>query len=269
VQAYIKSLLNLLKTALPLTIVFSGIFTTPVSADATGFLSLINNYRQQNGVSTLVEDQNLTNAACWFASDLGANNPKFDDPAHTDSQGRSMGQRLTDFGVSGSRAENIFSTTAGSSAQYAFDSWKGSSGHNTNMLNSIYTRIGIGRANLNGKWYWATDFANGSATSLTSQCGISTTPPSPTPPNPNPSMSQTPSQESKPTPKVETQVPAINLNEPTRSASRNLNLVEISTFSAQSAESFGLVKGISLGSLVLVNIALFGLVFWKLLRWFR
>ena len=177
-----------LLAACSLTAIFLGTLANPARADTTGFLSLINSYRQQNGAGTLVEDQNLTNSSCWFADDMGAKN--YFPYDHVDSQGRTMNKRLTDFGVSGSRSENIFYTTSGSSANYAFDAWKGSSGHNTNMLGSAYTRIGIGRANYNGRWYWVTDFANGSATTMTNQCGQLAVQ-QPLPPAPPPTVKKT------------------------------------------------------------------------------
>lgn len=152
---------------------YLGVFAVPVQADNTGFLSLINTYRQQNNLGTLTEDQNLTNAACWLSGDMGINN-YFD---HIDSLGRDMSKRLSDFGVSGGyRAENIYYTTSSSSANSAFDAWKNSPGHNTNMLGANYTRIGIGRVLVNSRWYWTTDFASGTAVTLTSQCSSSSSP---------------------------------------------------------------------------------------------
>jgi hypothetical protein len=157
---------NLL-AALILSATALGFSPKPVSADTTGFLTLINSYRQQHNLGTLTEDQKLTNASCWLATDLDKNGF-----SHTDSLGRDMATRLSDYGVTGSnRGENIFYTTSSSSPEYAFDAWKSSPGHNANMLGSSYTRIGIGRSLVNNRWYWVTDFASGTADPLTLPCG--------------------------------------------------------------------------------------------------
>eukprot|EP01041_Mallomonas_annulata_P015586 gene15586-32927_t len=57
--------------------------------------------------------------------------------------------------------ENIYA--GGQSAAEAFDAWKNSPGHNTNMLRPQYNYIGIGIAyngNSNYGWYWTNDFAS-------------------------------------------------------------------------------------------------------------
>jgi len=221
----------------------------------------------------LAEDQNLTNAACWLALDLDINGF-----SHTDSLGRSMSQRLADFGVSGSRAENIFYTTAGSSASYAFEAWKNSSGHNTNMLNGTYTRIGIGRANVSGKWYWVTDFANGSASALSNQCGSPVSNPStPTASNPTPNQqttqgsskpitapSETPVSVLEPTPPVATITAQPSLKIATKPATPSNATVKIVDQDIE--EPITLVKGLVLGSILLINFLLFAFIFWRFFR---
>jgi len=175
---------------------------TSVSADIGGLVDLINDYRQDNGKNALKEDQKLVTAACWLAEDMGKNNSF----SHTDSLGRDMATRLAAFGVSGSTGENIYYTTSGSAASNPFNGWKNSSGHNAIMLSGSYTRIGVGRAYYNGRWYWVADFANGSATAVTSQCAGSVSPPPappPPPPNPNPAPPPNPAA----TKKTETPVP--------------------------------------------------------------
>ncbi len=252
-------------TVLFLTAVFLGTIAKPVNADTTGFLSLINSYRQQNGVGTLAEDQNLTNAACWLAIDLDINGF-----SHTDSQGRGMSQRLTDFGVSGSRAENIYYTTYGSSAEEAFTEWKESDGHNTNMLNGTYTRIGIGRANIGNKWYWVTDFANGSAVTLTNQCGTvvssPTTKTSPVQPKtttkPSSQPADTPVNVSETQP-IATVSPEPEIKETTKSATLSSRVIKIGSDSASTSKPTTLVQGLALGSALIVNLLLFGFLFWK------
>lgn len=253
--------------ACSLTAIFLGPFAKPVAADTTGFLSLINSYRQQNGAGTLVEDQSLTNAACWFAADMGAKNYFPSD--HVDSLGRGMSQRLTDFGISGSRAENIFYTTQGSGASFAFDAWKNSSGHNTNMLNSIYTRIGIGRASYNGKWYWVTDFANGTASTMTNQCGQATTPPTPSAPAPATPKKSTPAVAVQPAPVVETPVTTIEATPNTKpqpaTKSATISTKRIEPKEEKKAD-ITLVQGIAATTIVLLNLAIFGFITLQLYR---
>ncbi len=255
---------------------YLGFFPAAAKADTTGFLTLINNYRQQNSLGTLVEDQNLTNAACWLSADLKNNF------SHTDSQGRGVKQRLSDFGVSGvSYAENIYYTTSSSSANSAFTAWQNSAGHNTNMLNGAYTRIGIGRVYVSGKWYWTTDFANGSATTMTSQCGTATNPP-PTQPNPPAVKKTTPPPPAPATPVtiVETPVTEVVIATPsatvtntdiaTKSATISAKIVKIENKQPkQNSAAESLVKGSFLTASFVGYLVLFGFMGWNLFHHFR
>lgn len=131
--------------------------TTQLDSEEQTFLGLINLYRQQNGLGALSIEPNLQAAAEWMSADLGAENYF----SHTDSLGRDPFQRMRDFGYDYNTwmGENIAAGT--SSAQTAFDLWKGSPGHNANMLNPNYKVMGIGRAYTAGSdygWYWTNDF---------------------------------------------------------------------------------------------------------------
>src|SRR5947209_19314320 len=68
----------------------------PLDSEDWAFLTLINNYRAQNGVGPLQADVALTNAANWLSADMAAKNYF----SHTDSLGRSTGARLAAFGYS-------------------------------------------------------------------------------------------------------------------------------------------------------------------------
>src|SRR5690606_34874573 len=75
---------------------------------------------------------------------------------HNEPGGRTWSQRMTDCGypTGGWRGENIaggFST-----AQSVFNAWKNSPGHNANMLNGNFTKIGIGKIGS----HWNTDFGS-------------------------------------------------------------------------------------------------------------
>jgi len=128
-----------------------------LDGEETAVLDLINQHRAANGLGTLSINGTLNNAARWMSDDM-ANNNYF---SHTDSQGRDPFVRLADFGYTYNtwKGENL---AAGiDSAQEAFDLWKGSPGHNANMLNPNFTVIGIARsygASSTFGWYWSTDF---------------------------------------------------------------------------------------------------------------
>lgn len=128
-----------------------------LDSEETAVLDLINQYRSANGLGTVSLNGALNNAARWMSDDM-ANNNYF---SHTDSQGRDPFVRLSDFGYTYNtwKGENL---AAGiDSAQEAFDLWKGSPGHNANMLNPNFKVIGIARtysASSTFGWYWSTDF---------------------------------------------------------------------------------------------------------------
>ncbi len=122
------------------------------------FLGLINDYRQQNGLSPLTLSDTLNRAAAWKSSDMGANG-YFD---HDDTSiGRTWMQRLRDCGYTSNTwiGENI--AAGNETAAATFDQWRNSPGHNASMLSSSYAAIGIGRAYSAGSlygWYWTTAF---------------------------------------------------------------------------------------------------------------
>jgi uncharacterized protein YkwD len=165
-----------------------------LDSEEQAFLTLINAYRQQNGLSTLSSTQTLDAAAEWMSGDMGAN----DYFSHTDSLGRDPWTRICSFGYCYNtwKGENIAAGT--SSAQTAFDLWKNSPGHNANMLGANFNVIGIGRVYTAGSpygWYWTTDFGGYVPPTAT---------PSPTPaptvaPTPAPTASPTPSPTASPT----------------------------------------------------------------------
>ena len=128
-----------------------------LDAEERAFCTQINQYRAQNGRAALKVSVSLTNASEWMSRDMATKNYF----SHTDSLGRTFSTRLGAFGYTYNtgKAENIAAGNATSAATFA--QWKASSGHNTNMLNSTYKVIGIGRAYDSAstyKWYWTTDF---------------------------------------------------------------------------------------------------------------
>lgn len=158
-------------------------------SERSQLVALINQYRQQSGLNTLQEDQNLTNAACWMAHDQGIIGSPL---SHTDSLGRGLDRRLQDFGIQILQPvynEGVSENIAGvySTAQAVLDGWKNSSEHNSNMLIPWTSRIGIGVAYIPGsayQYYWVMNVASSiyqpilPLTSVSSNCSYQP-PPSP------------------------------------------------------------------------------------------
>ena len=137
-----------------------------LGSEESAFLTLINNFRAQNGAGPLQISSALEGSSGWMSNDMASKNYF----SHTDSLGRDPFTRMSYFGYTHyPEGENI---AAGySDAQNAFNQWltacdpDGSGNctyaHRQNMLNPSFQAIGIGRA-YNGsslyRWYWTTDF---------------------------------------------------------------------------------------------------------------
>jgi uncharacterized protein YkwD len=140
--------------------------TPSLDGEQSAFLTLINNYRAQNGAPPLQVSLTLQNAAQWMSNDLATHNYA----SHTDSLGRTMAVRLAAFGYSFvPMGENIAGGYA--DAQSTFSQWLNACdpdptgqctyAHRKNMLHAGFAAIGIGRAyhaNSSYGWYWTTDF---------------------------------------------------------------------------------------------------------------
>ena len=123
------------------------------------FLDMINAYRAENGLAALVLQDELGAAADYHSWDMGT----YDYFDHYLSDGTGPGENIANFGYTGDTwGENI---AAGmSDASEALYEWQISPDHNTAMLNSSYTEIGIGREYVEGStygWYWTTTFGGG------------------------------------------------------------------------------------------------------------
>ena len=160
-----------------------------VDAEEAKFLELINDYRGSGDELTI--SVHLNRSASWMAVDLATRSDNVF--SHTDSRGRSPGTRTAQCDGGGGIGENIAAGTYRDTAQEAFDAWKASSGHNSNMLNGGYRQIGIARY-YNGSstydWYWVTVFSlyddgtrimPGASTPTPTPSPSPTPPPSPTP----------------------------------------------------------------------------------------
>ncbi len=130
-----------------------------LDSEEQAFLTLINDYRAQNGAAPLQLSDALTISSDWMSNDMAEKN-YFD---HTDSLGRDPFTRMTDLGYAGSSYEGENIAAGNATGQDTFTQWKNSPGHNANMLNSAYRVIGIGRAYSASSaygWYWTTDFGS-------------------------------------------------------------------------------------------------------------
>ncbi len=159
--------------------------TTPLDTEEQAFLTLINNYRQQNGLGALTVDTKLQDASEWMSVDMGVN-AYF---SHTDSLGRDPWTRMAFFGYNYNtwKGENLAAGT--SSAQTAFNLWHDSPGHNSNMLGANYTAIGIARRYTAGSpygWYWTTDFGGFLSSPMPPQSSATPTPAPTATPTPAP-----------------------------------------------------------------------------------
>jgi len=140
--------------------------TPSLDGEESAFLTLINNFRAQNGAGPLQVSIALENSSAWMSNDMASKNYF----GHSDSLGRDPFTRMAAFGYPYAPAgENI---AAGySDAQSTFNQWltacdADASGnctyaHRQNMLNQSYVVIGIGRAANSSstyRYYWTTDF---------------------------------------------------------------------------------------------------------------
>ena len=139
---------------------------TTLDSDESAFLTLINNFRAQNGVPPLQVSATLQQSSQWMSNDMAVKNYF----SHTDSLGRDPFTRMSQLGYTYyPEGENI---AAGySDAQNTFNQWQtacdpDSTGactyaHRQNMLNASFRALGIGHAYNAGstyRWYWVTDF---------------------------------------------------------------------------------------------------------------
>ena len=130
-----------------------------LDAEEKAFLTLINNYRVANGRQPLKISYYLTRPSAWKSKHLGTN-AYF---AHDDTPiGRTWSTSChATVATPTTPASARTSPPATPPPPTVFAGWQGSPGHNSNMLGSGYTAIGIGRHYVAGSpygWYWTTVF---------------------------------------------------------------------------------------------------------------
>ena len=102
-------------------------------------IRLVNEIRVKNGLSKLTADWELSRVARFKSQDM-KDNKYF---SHTSPVYGSPFEMIKNFGISyKSAGENI--AKGQSTPQNVVNAWMNSSGHRANILNSSYTRIGVG-----------------------------------------------------------------------------------------------------------------------------
>lgn len=112
-------------------------------ANAAQVIALINQAREQNGLSALSESSELDAAALSHSADMACNNFL----NHTGSDGSTWYDRVAGQGYPSNRArENIYAGTPGYGGDPAgaVDWWMNSAVHRANILNGDVTEIGVG-----------------------------------------------------------------------------------------------------------------------------
>jgi hypothetical protein len=132
--------------------------------DETRFLQLINDYRAQHGLDTLLLSGIVSEAAARHSLDMGT----YGFFSHTTERsnffpaGSSPWDRMASMGyAAASKGENI--AAGQQTAEEVFDTWRNSPAHSANMLGSAYRVIGIARRFVAGSHYgvyWTTDFGS-------------------------------------------------------------------------------------------------------------
>lgn len=126
---------------------------TKLTCSEAQFIRLLNLYRAASGQGALTVSVAGVKSSRWHAQDMIDKNYF----SHSEPDGRSFVARAANFGY-GAWAENI---AAGSySAEGSFCQWKNSPGHNSNMLSSQHSSMGIGHRSGGGTYnnYWSNNF---------------------------------------------------------------------------------------------------------------
>ncbi len=121
-------------------------------------LKYVNSYRAEKGIEPLTIDRNLSIAATVRALEI-AYGSKF---SHTRPNGSECYTVFDDLGIRASiKGENL--TAGEATVKSAAENWKNSSVHYANMINSSFTKIGIGIFTEKASeyyYYWVQLFSN-------------------------------------------------------------------------------------------------------------
>lgn len=132
--------------------------STPTASAYSSFqnqvVQLVNQQRAANGLGALSVDSGLTKTATLKSQDM-AKLGYFD---HTSPTYGSPFDMMKQFGITyRSAGENI--AMGQTSPQQVMNAWMNSPGHRANILNSSFTKIGVGIAqSSDGRYYWTQQF---------------------------------------------------------------------------------------------------------------
>ncbi len=119
-------------------------------------IELTNQRRMSYGLPPLKRNDNLQAAADWITEDNASQNTL----SHTDSHGRSIGQRFPAFGYNYSlAAENLAAGYA--TPELVMNGWMNSTGHRDNILHTGLCEVGAGytyRSETSYKHFWSQTF---------------------------------------------------------------------------------------------------------------
>jgi uncharacterized protein YkwD len=138
---------------------------TAYDTEELQFLKIINQYRQSKGLEALILSDALTEASERHFRDMGRYG--FFDHATAKSSyfpaGSSSWDRMARLGYdyNAYMAENL--AAGHETARDSFEAWRGSPGHDRNMLDANQKVLDIARVHVPGSehgWYWTTDFGS-------------------------------------------------------------------------------------------------------------
>ena len=193
------------------------------------FLTLINNYRAQNGLSTLTQSWTLAAAAQHHTLDMSLPQWSYTTYGHNLTDGTTWLQNIINHGYAYGypRSENI--AWGYNSPQDVFDAWKASTSHDNNMRYPGFNTIGIDRLYAPGStwgYYWVTTFG-GTADAEPPICPTPTT----TLVTPTPTIAPTPS---------DTLPPSVNITSPLNGAT--VPVQSSVTITADATDNIGVQK---------------------------
>lgn len=118
-------------------------------------LEALNQYRQENGLPTLIYSRRLEAAADGHVRDLWERGFF----AHINPEGKDPGARAVAAGFCHQYVgENL--AAGQNTVENAMRAWKNSPGHNQNMLEPLYIYVGLGHSiDPSGRHYWGQEFA--------------------------------------------------------------------------------------------------------------
>jgi uncharacterized protein YkwD len=166
-RSFSKAIALLLVTAVAVVLlvtVLAGVAgAMTYSSDEVAFVSLINQYREAQGLPGLLVSDAISDASNKHSADMARYG--FFDHTSLHSDYFPIGSapwdrmRLCGYSYNTSMGENI--AAGQSTAAQVFAAWQASPGHNANMLNSTYAVVGVSFYTLSGSpytYYWTTDF---------------------------------------------------------------------------------------------------------------